>query len=176
MPLLGYAEVIGQFRVLGAASTLFPGGINMATIYHQVSINAPVSRVYEAISTPDKIGTWWDKQTARQTDLGLVLEHNPGPEHGVVQLRVVESIPNKRIEWECISTHPSSSPASAWTGTHFVFELSESGDNSERATILDFRQVGYDEQSKFYGSNNFAWAGVLQNLKQTVEKQRSRAF
>jgi 2-phosphosulfolactate phosphatase len=26
------------------------------------------------------------------------------------------------------------------------------------------------------GATIFAWAGVLQNLKQTVEKQRSRAF
>ena len=89
----------------------------MATIRHQVVIDAPVAKVYEAIATAEKIGTWWDKQTPTQTDRGLVLEHNPGPEHGVVKLRVVEQVPNKRIEWECISTHPNSSPASAWTGT-----------------------------------------------------------
>ena len=56
----------------------------MATIHHQVSINAPVARVYKAISTADGIGTWWDKQTSTQTDRGLVLEHNPGPEHGTI--------------------------------------------------------------------------------------------
>lgn len=83
----------------------------MATIRHQVFINAPVAKVYEAISTPEGISTWWDKQTPIQTDRGLVLKHNPGPEHGVVQLRVVELVPNKRVEWECISTHPKSSPA-----------------------------------------------------------------
>src|SRR5438874_4071006 len=74
----------------------------MATIRHQVLIDAPVAKVYEAISTADRIGTWWDKQTATQTDRGVVLEHNPGPEHGVVKLRVVELVPNKRVEWECI--------------------------------------------------------------------------
>ncbi|HSB69256.1 MAG TPA: SRPBCC domain-containing protein [Candidatus Methylomirabilis sp.] len=154
----------------------------MATIYHQVSINAPVAKVYEAISTPDGIGTWWDKQTSTQTDRGLVLEHNPGPEHGVVKLRVVELVPNKRVEWECISTHPKSSPASAWTGTHFIFEIAErggnaassgSGRNQDCTTTLDFRQTGYDEQSEYFGSNNFAWGQVLQNLKQVVESQRS---
>ena len=36
---------------------------------------------------------------------------------------------------------------------------------------LDFRQVGYDEQSKFYGSNNFAWGQVLQNLTRVVESR-----
>jgi uncharacterized protein YndB with AHSA1/START domain len=149
----------------------------MAAIHHQVLINAPVGTVYEAISTADRIGTWWDKQTPTQTDLGLVLEHNPGPEHGVVKLRVVALVPNKRVEWECISTHPKSSPASAWTGTHFIFEMVERDNgakpNQVRATSLDFYQTGYDERSEFFGSNNSAWAEVLQNLKQVVGSQRS---
>jgi len=152
----------------------------MATIYHQVSINAPLAKVYDAISTADGIGTWWDKQTPNQTDRGLVLEHNPGLEHGVVKLRVVELIPNKRVEWECISTHPRSSPASAWTGTHFIFEIAErdnvssgSKHNQVRATTLDFRQAGYDERSEFFGSNNFAWGQVLQKLKQVLESESS---
>jgi uncharacterized protein YndB with AHSA1/START domain len=153
----------------------------MATIRHQVLINAPVAKVYEAISTVDGIGTWWDKQTPTQTDRGLVLEHNPGPEHGVVKLRVVELVPNKRVEWECISTHPESSPASAWTGTHFIFEIFErdatpspgSNRSGVCATVLDFCQAGYDERSEFFGSNNSAWGQVLQNLKQAVESQRS---
>src|SRR6266550_6058020 len=135
----------------------------MATIRHQVLIDAPVAKVYEAISTADRIGTWWDKQTATQTDRGVVLEHNPGPEHGVVKLRVVELVRNQRIEWECISTHPKSSPASAWTGTHFIFELgssSGSGHNQDRATILEFSQAGYHEHSEFFESNKSAWGQV----------------
>src|SRR5258705_7447250 len=125
----------------------------MRTIQHQLLVNAPVARVYEAIATSDGISTWWDQQTARQTERGLVLEHNPGPEHGIVKLRVVELIPNQRVEWECISTHPPSSPASASTGTHFIFELARRGD---RATALDFRQTGYDERSAFFDSNTNA--------------------
>jgi uncharacterized protein YndB with AHSA1/START domain len=153
----------------------------MATIRHQVLINAPVAKVYEAISTAEGISTWWDKQTPTQTDRGLVLEHNPGPAHGVMKLRVVELVPNKRVEWECISTHPKSSPASAWTGTHFIFEIAEhdnlvssgSDSNQVRATTLDFCQDGYDERSEFLESNKLAWGQVLQNLKQAVERQRS---
>src|SRR5262245_55035522 len=137
----------------------------MATIHHQIEINAPVAKVYHAISTPDGIGTWWDKQTATQTARGMVLAHNPGLEHGVVQLRVVELVPNQRVEWECISTHPASSPASAWTGTHFLFELTPRGNS----TALDFRQTGYNEQSPFFEFNKNAWGEVVQNLKRVVE-------
>lgn len=137
----------------------------MTTVHHQVLIYAPLKKVYEALSSAEKIGTWWDKQTATQTDVGLVLEHNPGSEHGIVKLRVVEMIPNRRVEWECISTHPQTSPASVWTGTHFIFELEERNDS----TILDFFQTDYPEQSKFFNTNKTAWKQVLQNLKQMVE-------
>src|SRR5262245_36497240 len=111
---------------------------HMTSIQHRLRIDAPVEEVYQAIATAEGISTWWDKQTPRQTDRGLVLEHNPGPEHGIVQLRVIELIPNKRIEWEGISTHVPTSPASAWTGTHFIFELGERGDHS---TAVDFQQT-----------------------------------
>jgi len=141
----------------------------MKTIEHQLLIDAPASRVYEAIATADGISTWWDPQTPRQTDRGLVLEHNPGPEHGIVQLRVVDRVPNTRVEWECVSTHPASSPASAWTGTHFIFELSP----RDGTTEVDFRQTGYDERSSFFTANREAWLQVLQNLKRVVETSRS---
>ena len=151
----------------------------MASIRHQVSIDAPVAN--EALSAAAGISTWWDKQTATQTDRDLVSEQNPGPEHRVVKLRVVELVPNRRVEWECISTHPKTSPASAWTGTRFIFELAErdnvasSGSKGyrNRATTLDFCQYGYDQRSEFFASNKSAWAEVLQNLKQVVESQRS---
>jgi hypothetical protein len=82
----------------------------------------------------------------------------------VVQLRVIELVPNKRVEWECISTHPKGSPASAWTGTHFIFEITKrnnipsSGSNPKqiRATTLDFCQDGYDQRSEFFDFNKVA--------------------
>ncbi len=72
----------------------------MATLYHQVQINAPAATVYEALSSAEGTSKWWDKQTATETDNGLILEHNPGPEHGVMKLKVLQMVRNKRIEWE----------------------------------------------------------------------------
>jgi uncharacterized protein YndB with AHSA1/START domain len=135
-------------------------------VHHQVLVNAPVARVYAAIATADGISRWWDKQTERQTDHGMVLDHSPGPEHGVVSLRVVALVPNQRVEWECISTHPASSPASVWTGTHFIFEMAERGSHT---TLLDFRQTGYDKRSRYFDANRDAWRQVLENLKRVVE-------
>ena len=152
----------------------------MATLYHQVWIHASAARVYEAISTAEGLSSWWGPHESTETSAGLVVSHNPGPQHGVVRLKVLERVPNKRVEWECVSTHPRSSPASAWTGTRFIWELSERsnvaaqsgfGQNGDRITVLDFRHAGYDEHSEYFGRNNFAWAGVLQNLKQVCESR-----
>ena len=139
-----------------------------STIKHQVSIAAPVECVYEAIATPDKIGRWWDKQTPVHTAEGLVLEHDPGPAHGVVRLLVVELIPDRRIEWACISTHPETSPASAWTGTRFIFDLA----GASHGTSVAFRQLGYSRRSRYYDSNRAAWLDVLGSLKRTLEQER----
>jgi uncharacterized protein YndB with AHSA1/START domain len=135
----------------------------MATIHHQLSINAPAGKVYEAISTADGIGTWWGRRM-------------------VGWFWSIPLVPNRRVEWECISTHPKSSPASAWTGTHFIFEIARGGDvgdasgavrNQDLTTTLDFRQVGYDEQSEFFEFNKVAWGQVMQNLRKVVESHSS---
>ena len=67
--------------------------------------------------------------------IGSVLEFSPGAEHGVLRMKVLERVQGKRVEWECISTHPKNNPASAWTGTHIIFEITE----RENMAILDFR-------------------------------------
>ena len=150
----------------------------MATLNHQVWINAPVARVYEGISTADGLGRWWAPHESTETLAGLVLSHDPGPAHGVVKMKVIDMAPDKRVEWEIISTHPQSSPASAWTGTHVIFEISERdnvvarsgfGKDGDRISILEFRHSGWDENSEYLGFCNFAWGQVLLMLKKWCE-------
>ena len=140
----------------------------MATVELEVVIEAPIAAVYGALASGAQMSRWWDEQTEAEEGGSVVLEHNPGPEHGVVRLKVVQMIPNRCIEWECISEHPTTSPASAWTGTRFVWQLSERG----VATVVRFRQVGYDERSPFFQANKSAWRSVLANLKKFVEARR----
>ena len=86
----------------------------------------PTAKLYEAISTEKGIGSWWDKPRAAEWDIGPILEFSPGAEHGVLRMKVLERIQGKRVEWECISTHPKNSPASAWTGNiSFLKSLKE---------------------------------------------------
>jgi hypothetical protein len=152
----------------------------MATLYHQVWINAPVPKVYQALASADGLGKWWTPHSSTETADGVVLSHNPGPEHGDVKMKVLETTRDRRVEWEIVSTHPSRSPASAWTGTRVSFELTERdnpgprlgiSDAGPRLAVLDFRHSGWNEQSEYFGFCNFAWAEALLMLRQCCESE-----
>lgn len=152
----------------------------MATLYHQVWIDSPISKVYEALATAEGLGRWWAPHTSTEIDAGLVLAHNPGGEHGEVKMKVLDRAQDKRVEWEIISTHPKRSPASAWTGTHIIFELTArenpglwlgvSG-GGPQMTVLEFHHVGWNEDSEYFGFCNFAWGATLLMLKQWCESK-----
>src|SRR5262245_29827883 len=129
----------------------------MATLHHQLWIDASPAKVYAGLSSAEGLGHWWSPHTSTQTPSGLVLAHDPGPEHGEVKMKVLDSTPNKRVEWEIISSHPKTSPASAWTGTHIIFELSQrekprwmGGESGKPLpTVVEFRHEGWNEQNEY---------------------------
>jgi len=146
----------------------------MATLYHQVWINASTAKVYAAIATERGIGGWWDPPKVTRSDGGVTLEFSPGPEHGILKARVVAMVPDERVEWEFISTHPTMSPASAWTATRASFAITRRevppwSPGRVDMAILDFRHSGWDEGSEYLGFCNFAWAETLQKLKRWCE-------
>jgi uncharacterized protein YndB with AHSA1/START domain len=154
----------------------------MATLYHQVWIDAPAAKVYEALATAEGLGNWWAPHTSTETDAGLVLSHSPGAAHGDVQMKVLDNTPDRRVEWEIISTHPKRSPASAWTGTHIIFEITERespghwlGLNNEgqNMAVLNFYHEGWDENSEFFGFCNYAWGVTLDLLRQGCESSQT---
>lgn len=152
-----------------------------SAIHHQIAIRAPRARVYRALAEPDEISAWWCPQSVIDTSEGLVMSHQAGP-YGTVRLKVLGRDPDIGVSWQCISTHARDNPASAWTGTQLVFDLSQ-GDSGaaavERAvagapiaelSTVDFRHLGYDLGHRFAGFNSWAWALVLQALKQHCER------
>jgi uncharacterized protein YndB with AHSA1/START domain len=152
----------------------------LATIDHQVWINASVAKVYKALATADGLGSWWAPHTSTETDAGLVLAHTPGAEHGDVKMKVLDTVQDRRVEWEIISTHPKRSPASAWTGTHIIFEVTERenpgpwlgiSNRRRHMAALEFRHPGWDESSEYFGFCNFGCGETLLILKQWCESQ-----
>ncbi|HEX6567068.1 MAG TPA: SRPBCC domain-containing protein [Chthoniobacterales bacterium] len=141
----------------------------MGSIRHQVSIRVPATDLYHAISTETGIGSWWDKPDTVRSEAGTVLEFRPGPGHGVLKMKVLINTRDRHVEWECISTHAKSSPASAWTGTHVIFEISE----QDGTSVLNFRHTGWDEDNEYFAFCNYNWGVALQKLKLHCESRNS---
>lgn len=146
----------------------------MASIKHELWIDAAADAVYALLGTAGGVSSWWDQQTERQTDDGLIWEHSPGPEHGTVQFLVTRRDLNRTVQWKCVSQHGPSTPASAWTGTVITFTLADRAASKVASaqwaasiplqTVLFFSHDGWDEQSPYLGFCNTAWAEVLQKL------------
>jgi uncharacterized protein YndB with AHSA1/START domain len=153
--------------------------MSMATMHHQVWINASVRTVYDALASAEGLGRWWAPHTSVETEEGLVLAHSPGEAHGDVRMKVLDSTPYRRIEWEIISTHPKQSPASAWSGTHITFEITEREspghwmgleNEGQPMAVVNFYHTDWDEKNEFYGFCNYAWGVTLEMLRVWCEK------
>lgn len=146
----------------------------MASIMHELWIDAPRNDVYALIGSAVGVSQWWDPQTEVAEDNDVYWEHTPGPEHGTVRMQVLQRDLGRLLEWQCVSKHNRETPASAWTGTRLRFELFDRAErpNANRAwskavpakTVLIFEHSGWDAESPHLAFCNFAWASVLQNL------------
>jgi hypothetical protein len=67
----------------------------MASLRHQVRIKASRPIVYECLTTESGIGAWWNRPRASSSDGNSFWEFEPGPEHGVLRVRVESSVPDK---------------------------------------------------------------------------------
>lgn len=137
----------------------------MASIRHQLRIKAPAAQIFERLTTGSGIASWWDTPAAERSGYVEYWDFRPGPDHGVLRMKVVSTVPKERVEWECVSRHEPSSPASAWTDTRITFALEDTGP----ATVLHFRHEAWDEENRFYPFCSYEWAMALRKLKQECE-------
>jgi uncharacterized protein YndB with AHSA1/START domain len=151
----------------------------MASIVHQVWINAPASRVYEGLATAVGLTRWWIRTYSVESPEGTILSHDPGPEHGEVHFRVLESVKDERVVWEVVSEHPKTSPMGAWKGTKIVFQIARRENPGPRLgvtsgvrkmTVLEFRHDGLDDKGEYFAYGNYAWAMILAALQKWCER------
>jgi uncharacterized protein YndB with AHSA1/START domain len=130
----------------------------MPDIVHQFQINAPASRVFEAVSTPSGLESWWTVRSTGQPrtggDYGLCF--GPGYDW---RARVTRFVPDQ--EFELTVTDGDSD----WLGTCIGFRLTESNSGTE---VL-FRHSGWPKANGHYNVSCFCWAMYLRLMKRFVE-------
>lgn len=134
------------------------------TINHLFHINAPVEKVFKAVTNIDDLKAWYTTEVTGVSELHGVIEFKFG---GVdFHTKVIEMVANEKLVLECIAT---SLPL---VGHKISYIL----DQNDEKTRVRFTQEGFEENDDFFANMNFSMAKYLESLRQYCQKGTSEAF
>ena len=134
----------------------------MAKTSHKITINAPKSRVFDALSTKDGLKGWYTPQVEGEVGEGetVVLGFKDEvPFHW----RFVEVASPTQIKWECVE-----GPGAA-AGTRVDFRLSD----RDGRTTVECDHEGFGETDKALRSCNTLWGILMGRLRDYAETAKS---
>ena len=134
-------------------------------IHHDLTITAPVSKVFDAITQPTHLVNWWPLKCTGKAEEGAEYNFYFEPEYDWCGL-VSRVIPNKSFFIKMTKADPD------WDPTSFGFELQVSGDN----VAVRFSHTGWPQCNAHFRRSSFCWALLLQGLKDYVEKGKVVPF
>lgn len=140
----------------------------MADIVHRIGINAPASRVYDAVATARGVAGWWTRDTTGSAATGGTVNvrflGKDGGEIGQMDFEMTRLDRDREVHWRMLAGPPE------WIGTDVTFQLAQVGD----MTILIFGHRNWKEQVEFMAHCSMKWAVFLLSLKQLVETGQGR--
>lgn len=126
----------------------------MFDIVHDLTIRAPLAKVYQGVSTPAGLDAWWTETCKGNPAPGAEFKLGFGDNYfwraSVTELKQDELFVLKMTD-----------AAADWIDTIVRFEL-ESGDG---ATVLHFSHEGWADQSPHYRRSSYCWAMYLRLLR-----------
>lgn len=130
----------------------------MADIMQDFPIKAAPDRVFDAVSTPQGLDSWWTKRSAGIPALGGEYELWFGPEY---DWRAQVSRCVKDSEFELLMTRADAD----WLGTRVGFRLESRGET----TWLQFYHTGWPSANEHYRISCHCWAMYLRILRRWLE-------
>jgi len=132
----------------------------MTDFVHNVSIDAPATKVFAAIATQAGNQGWWTHDTVLDPKVGGRAEFGFDHRGMVFRMHIDELVADQRLVMSCAGDHPE------WSGTKLEWTLApgEAG-----GTVLSFTHRGWKAPTGFAASCNSMWGNLLYRLKAYVE-------
>lgn len=137
-------------------------------------LSAPVSKVYEALTTQRGITQWWTTSCEVGTTVGELVTIRFGETFKVMRIESLR--PQSEVRWSVIDAQlvvPGLTRTNEWIGTTIVFQLSSP---SESATRLDLEHRGLTKQIECYEVCSQGWNQFLASLKNYVETGKGAPY
>lgn len=132
----------------------------MATIKHLVTINAPIDKVYHAVSTQQGVRDWWTAGAHIEEKVGGTLEFTFGESNYYNKMRMEAMKQSNYIEWLVVESDPE------WLNTRIKFEMEEPEPGK---TQLRFMHEGWADTTDFYGQCSYHWGHYMSSIKKLCE-------
>ena len=130
----------------------------MADILQDLPIQAPPSRVFDAVSQPALLDEWWTSRSTGKPEAGAEYELDFGP--GYLWRAVVTTCrPGEAFELRLTDADAD------WTNTVVGFELSPSGSGTQ----VRFSHRGWPKENDHYRTSCHCWALYLRILRRHLE-------
>lgn len=140
----------------------------MADIIHRIGINAPITKVYEAVATAQGVAGWWTRDTTETAKVGGKLNvrfrHRDGTQIGHMDFEMTRLDPNREVRWRFTDGPPE------WIGTEATFELTQDAG----MTVVSFGHRNWKEPVEFMAHCSMKWATFLLSLRELVETGKGR--
>jgi uncharacterized protein YndB with AHSA1/START domain len=130
----------------------------MPHILYDFPINAPIEKVFSAISTAEGLNQWWTKRSSAEQKSNGIYELSFGHEYDW-RGKVTKWNPNSDFEFEIFNADKD------WNGTLVGFHLK----GKDGITIVEFYHKNWPEENEHFRISSFCWAMYLRILKRYVE-------
>ena len=131
----------------------------MFDIFHTFTILSSPVKIFEGISTPKGLDSWWTLKSEGKPDPGSTYVLYFGPEYNWKAI-VTKHTAGKEFELEMTEAEPQ------WIGSKIGFSLNKKSANT---TEVSFYHKGWPEDSENYRVSNYCWAMYLRILKRYIE-------
>ncbi|ETZ22747.1 SRPBCC domain-containing protein [Pedobacter sp. V48] len=135
------------------------------SIYHKLLIEAPVEKVYSALTTQKGLAGWWTPDTIAKPEVGSVARFAFGPSY-FKEMKITELRPYSSIKWLCLKAYEE------WVGTTITFEL----EPHRKGSSLSFHHDGWAAYTPEFAGCSFDWALFLRSLKLLCETGKGMPY
>lgn len=135
----------------------------MASILHELEIQAPADSLYHSLTEAKAISNWWLAGADIVSEVGCIGKFPFSDGQGAIEMEIKSLSPNQNVTWVCRSHKHLE-----WLNTEVSFSIKSL---SSSASLLQFRHSNWKNESGVFGKVSFYWASLyLPNLKMMLER------
>ena len=130
----------------------------MPDIFSDLPIHAAIERVFDAVSTPAGLDTWWTQTCTGAPVEGAEFSLGFGPGYDW-RARVTKCRPNTDFELRLTDADAD------WMGTRVRFQLEANSDSTQ----LRFSHIGWPTANEHWRISCYCWPIYLRLLRRSLE-------